>query len=117
LFPIARLSRDGQAEAMNTSSTTTSSATTPVTPAAGLASRSRTLSRPVHGRMLAGVASGIARYLNIEVVLVRIALVVAVFVGGIGIPLYLACWLLMPEETAEQSIAGEFVSSVNTWRN
>ena len=66
--------------------------------------------------MLAGVASGIARYLHVEVVLVRIVLVVAVFVGGIGLPLYLACWLLMPEESAVESIAGEFVSSMSSWR-
>ena len=66
--------------------------------------------------MLAGVASGIARYLHVEVILVRVALIVSVFIGGLGVPLYLACWLLMPEERAVQSIAGEFVNTMNDWR-
>jgi phage shock protein PspC (stress-responsive transcriptional regulator) len=67
--------------------------------------------------MLAGVASGIAGYLHVDVVLVRIAMVVAVFVGGVGIPLYLAGWLLMPDETAAESVAGGFVTSMSDWRH
>jgi phage shock protein PspC (stress-responsive transcriptional regulator) len=70
------------------------------------------LYRPNHGRMLAGVASGIARYLAVDVLLVRIALVTLIIVGGIGLPLYLACWLLMPDEGEAQSIASNFVQSV-----
>ena len=105
---------------MTTSASTTSSApsseTTATTPS-GLAARPRRLSRPEHGRMLAGVAAGIARYLHVDVIFVRIALVVSVFVGGVGIPLYLASWLLMPSDDAVESIAGEFASSVSAWRN
>lgn len=69
------------------------------------------LCRPTEGRMLAGVAAGIARYLNVDVTVVRIVLVVLAIVGGAGVPLYLAGWLLIPEEGAEQSIAGEFIQS------
>jgi phage shock protein PspC (stress-responsive transcriptional regulator) len=71
------------------------------------------LRRPVHDRMLAGVASGIADYLNVDSTIVRIALVVLVFVGGAGIPLYLAGWLLIPEEGSDQSLASELVQSVS----
>jgi len=67
--------------------------------------------------MLAGVAAGLAHYLQVDVLLVRIALVTLVFVGGIGLPFYAACWLLMPEEGADQSMAGQFVSDLNTWRD
>lgn len=70
------------------------------------------LYRPLGDRMLAGVAAGIADYLNVDVTLVRIALVVLTFVGGIGVPLYLAGWLLIPEEGAESSIAAGLVSSL-----
>jgi phage shock protein PspC (stress-responsive transcriptional regulator) len=56
--------------------------------------------------MLAGVASGIAAYTGIDVLLVRIAFAVLTFVGGAGIPLYLAGWLLIPDESNGQSIAG-----------
>jgi phage shock protein PspC (stress-responsive transcriptional regulator) len=77
----------------------------------------RPLYRPAHDRMLAGVASGLARYLGVDVLLVRIALVVLVFVGGIGLPLYLASWLLIPEEDAIRSILAEFIESMQGWRN
>jgi phage shock protein PspC (stress-responsive transcriptional regulator) len=61
--------------------------------------------------MLAGVAAGIARYLDVDVTIVRIVLAVLAVVGGAGVPLYLAGWLLIPEEGAEQSIVGEFIQS------
>jgi phage shock protein PspC (stress-responsive transcriptional regulator) len=99
---------------MNTSADATES---PVTAGTGPGNRARPLSRPGPGRMLAGVACGIARYLNIDAIVVRIAFVVAVFAGGLGIPVYLACWLLIPDERAVESIAGDFVSSMNAWRN
>jgi phage shock protein PspC (stress-responsive transcriptional regulator) len=104
---------------MNATDTTstTSAAGSAGSPAAGPAAPPRSLSRPADGRMLAGVASGLARYLHVDVLLVRIAFVVAIFVGGVGIPAYLACWLLVPDEHAVESIAGEFASSVNAWRN
>ena len=66
---------------------------------------SRTLTRPTHDRMLAGVASGLAGYAGIDVLIVRIAFAVLTFLGGAGIPLYLACWLLIPAEGSDQSIA------------
>jgi len=67
--------------------------------------------------MLAGVASGIARYLGIDVTLVRIAFVLVTLIGGLGIPLYLASWLLIPDEDSAQSIAADFASSVQEWRS
>ena len=72
------------------------------------------LRRPVEGRMLAGVASGIADYLGVDETLVRIAIVVATFFGGAGIAVYLAGWLLIPEEGSDQSIASELIQSVST---
>ena len=93
---------------MNTTSTQ------PAGPQAGPASTrsSQPLSRPVHDRMLAGVASGIARYLGVDVTAVRIVLAVLVVIGGAGVPLYLAGWLLIPDEGCEQSIASSFLQSL-----
>jgi phage shock protein PspC (stress-responsive transcriptional regulator) len=65
----------------------------------------QTLSRPVHDRMLAGVAAGIARYLNVDVTVIRIVFAVLTVVGGAALPIYLAGWLLIPEDGADQSIA------------
>ena len=71
------------------------------------------LTRPVDDRMLWGVAVGIARYLSVDVTVVRIIFAVLAIVGGVGIPLYLAGWLLIPEEGSDQSLAGQFIQSLS----
>ncbi|MGO9500229.1 MAG: PspC domain-containing protein [Streptosporangiaceae bacterium] len=76
--------------------------------------RPQPLRRPVHDRMLAGVAAGIARYLGVDVTAVRVVLAVLAVMGGAAVPLYVAGWLLIPEEGCEQSIAGQFVQSRQT---
>ena len=79
---------------------------------AGIGSRRQPLYRPFNDRMLAGVASGVARYFGIDVTVVRIVLAVLAVVGGAGVPLYLAGWLLIPDEGTDQSIASAFIASV-----
>jgi phage shock protein C len=83
--------------------------TTTANPATDNQIRPQTLCRPINDRMLAGVAAGIARYLGVDVTLVRIVLAVLAVVGGAGVPVYIAGWLLIPEEGAEQSLASEFI--------
>lgn len=63
----------------------------------------------MHGRLIAGVASGVADYLDVDVVLVRTLFVVLALVGGIGVPLYVAAWLLMPDENRDESIAEQLL--------
>src|ERR1700761_7770645 len=70
------------------------------------------LRRAVDGRMVAGVCAGLADYLAVDVTLVRVAFAVFTFLGGAGIPAYLACLLLIPEEGSDQSIAGSLLGSV-----
>jgi len=41
---------------------------------------------------------------------VRIGLVALTLLGGAGVPLYVAAWLLIPEEGSEVAIAGEILS-------
>jgi phage shock protein PspC (stress-responsive transcriptional regulator) len=72
------------------------------------------LRRPFDGRMLAGVAEGVARYLGVDTTIVRIAFVVLTVVGGAGIPLYLAGLLLIPDEGSDQSIAGSLIESMQS---
>jgi phage shock protein PspC (stress-responsive transcriptional regulator) len=69
------------------------------------------LFRPVRGRMLAGVAAGAADYLGVDPTIVRIALAVLA-VAGPGVPLYLAGWLLIPDEGARQSVAADVIDSI-----
>ncbi len=56
------------------------------------------LRRSTTDRQVAGVASGIARHLDIDPTIVRVALIVSVFFGGAGLLIYGAAWLLVPEE-------------------
>src|SRR5919197_1329794 len=58
----------------------------------------RRLYRSRGDRVIGGVCAGIARYFNIDPVIVRIAAVALVFVGGAGVVAYVAALLLMPNE-------------------
>ena len=70
------------------------------------------LRRAYNGRMLAGVCAGIADYLGVDVTIIRVAFAVFTFLGGAGIPAYLACLLLIPEEGSDQSIAGSLLDGI-----
>ena len=60
----------------------------------------QTLYRPRDDRIIAGVCSGIARRFNIEPTLVRILFVASLLLPGPQILIYLAAWLLMPNESS-----------------
>ena len=50
-------------------------------------------------RMIAGVCGGAAKYFGVDAALLRVILVLAAILGiGTGVLLYLACWLVIPEE-------------------
>ena len=61
-------------------------------------------------RMLAGVAAGLAEYFDVDPTLVRVGFVALSLLGGIAVPLYLAGWLLIPDEDAEFSVAEELLA-------
>ena len=48
--------------------------------------------------MLAGVSTGLARYLGVDPVAVRVGFVAADRCSAARHPAYLACWVLMPQE-------------------
>ena len=68
------------------------------------------LHRDTRGRMLAGVASGVADYFDVDPTLVRIGFVALAFLGGLAVPLYLAGWLLIPDEDTDVSVAEELLA-------
>jgi phage shock protein PspC (stress-responsive transcriptional regulator) len=74
----------------------------------------RDLRRDTSDKLLGGVASGLARYVDADVTLVRIVFAVLSIIGGVGVPLYLACWLLIPEDGATESLAAEYM---HRWQN
>ena len=53
------------------------------------------LTRPSSGAMIGGVCAGIARYLNLDVTIIRIAFVLIAVFGGSGILAYLILWAVM----------------------
>ncbi len=69
----------------------------------------RPLRRVCAGHIIAGVASGIAEYLDVDVSIVRLGFIALTLIGGFGIPLYVAAWLFVPEEGADQSMVAELL--------
>jgi phage shock protein PspC (stress-responsive transcriptional regulator) len=69
----------------------------------------RRLVRVREGRWLGGVAAGLGRYFDVNPLVYRIAFGALAFVGGTGVLLYLAAWLVIPGEAEEESAAVEFL--------
>ena len=88
---------------MNTTTTDARSATVTGQPHTGQ------LRRSANDKMLAGVAGGIARYLNTDVTLVRIIIATLVLFTGAGLALYVAAWLLIPADDHDESIAVHWI--------
>jgi phage shock protein PspC (stress-responsive transcriptional regulator) len=63
------------------------------------------LERTSSGRMVAGVASGLGRYFEINPAVFRLGFVVLTLLSGAGILVYLAALLVIPVEGEEHSIA------------
>jgi phage shock protein C len=72
------------------------------------------LVRPIEGRWLAGVAAGLADYFGLDAGLIRAIFAVLTVLGLLGVVIYLAAWVLVPEEGAEVSIAEKIISKDGT---
>ena len=68
------------------------------------------LRRSGDDRMLAGVAGGIARYLNADATLVRVIIAALALFTGAGAALYLAAWLLIPADGDDQPAAAAWLA-------
>ena len=58
----------------------------------------RKLYRSRTNRRLAGVCGGLAEYFNLEATLIRVLFVVLAVLGGSGLILYVAMWIIVPKE-------------------
>ena len=56
------------------------------------------LVRPRHDRMIAGVCSGIGRRFGVSANMVRVIFLVSLLIPGPQFLIYLAAWILMPQE-------------------
>ena len=57
------------------------------------------LTRSETDQMIAGVCGGIAAYLDIDSVFIRLAFVLLAFASGIGVAIYVIMWIVMPRES------------------
>jgi signal transduction histidine kinase len=61
----------------------------------------RRLARSVEGRVLGGVAAGIADFLGLPVLAIRIAFVVLALAGGTGIAAYAVFWVFLAQQDGQ----------------
>ncbi len=71
------------------------------------------LYRSRKNRVLGGVAAGIADYINLDVIVIRILMIVLTVFNGIGVLIYIILWIVLPEEplvftTASSANSGTF---------
>ena len=71
----------------------------------------RQLRRSGEDKMLGGVAGGIARYLNVDVTLVRVIIAALTLFTGAGVALYVAAWLLIPADGEDQPLAAAWIAA------
>ncbi|HFC12967.1 MAG TPA: PspC domain-containing protein [Anaerolineae bacterium] len=61
---------------------------------------SRRLTRSENDKMIAGVCGGLANYLDLDPVLIRLAFIILLFAGGVGLPTYLLMAFITPKESS-----------------
>lgn len=49
--------------------------------------------------MVAGVCGGLAEYFGLDSTLIRIVWAVMILMGGSGLPLYIVCAIIIPNDT------------------
>jgi phage shock protein PspC (stress-responsive transcriptional regulator) len=75
--------------------------------------RKRKLFREQEGQVIGGVAGGLAQYLSLDVVIVRLILIGLIFLGGSGLLIYIALWLAAPiakSTTDRMQMAGQKIT-------
>lgn len=67
----------------------------------GQVEEKKRLWRSRNDAVIAGICGGVADYLKVDPVLIRVLWIVFTFVGGGGLIAYLICWLVIPREPEE----------------
>lgn len=71
-------------------------------PPAPIAPVGRQLHRSRRDRMVGGVCGGIAHYLDVDPVLIRIAVMALTLSGGFGVLAYVVAWIVIPEAPEDE---------------
>jgi phage shock protein PspC (stress-responsive transcriptional regulator) len=62
-------------------------------------------------QMISGVCGGLAAYLGIEAIWVRLFFVLTVLANGFGLVVYLILWIIMPEAGREDATTSQTIES------
>ena len=76
--------------------------------------------RDPDGKVLGGVASGIAAYFGVDVVIIRLLFFASIFIAGTGVILYIILWIILPEAktlTDKMEMQGQPVTLSNIESN
>ena len=69
------------------------------------------LTRSENDQWIAGVCGGLAQYINVDPVIVRGLFALLLFASGIGLPIYLILWFIMPSEDNQAQSGSEIIGS------
>jgi phage shock protein PspC (stress-responsive transcriptional regulator) len=67
-------------------------------------------------KVIAGVCAGVARWLGVDPLIVRIVVVIATVASGVGLPIYIAGWLLLPPADGSPAIAARLRARPGAWQ-
>jgi phage shock protein PspC (stress-responsive transcriptional regulator) len=74
------------------------------------------LRRDSDRKVVQGVCAGVARWLGIDPLLVRIVIIILTIVPGIGLPLYIAGWMLLPAADGGPAVAARLRARPGAWQ-
>lgn len=63
--------------------------------------RPRRIYRSGQNKLIGGVCGGFAEYFNLDVTLMRVIWLLITIFGGVGLMLYLVCWIIIPLNPAQ----------------
>jgi phage shock protein PspC (stress-responsive transcriptional regulator) len=67
-------------------------------------------------KVIAGVCAGAAGWLGVDPLIVRIVVVILTVASGIGLPIYIAGWLLLPPADGSPAIAARLRARPGAWQ-
>lgn len=74
----------------------------------------RRLQRTHDDRILAGVSTGLGDYLEINSWWIRLAFIILTVFGGAGVLIYVAAWLVIPDEREDEAIITGWMQRLDT---
>jgi phage shock protein C len=72
------------------------------------------LYRSREDRWVAGVCGGLARYLDVDPIVIRLIALILVLSAGGGLLVYVIAWIVIPEEPDSLAIMDESSTTVET---